>query len=198
MTEPLPLDIRPAEFDDAAGIARVQVEAWRTLYKDVLAEVVIDAMSDIRTAVFWSETIDDPEEGVLVLVATTPVIENGAEKERIVGFLSGGPYRGAHRDTDAEIYTLYVETAFHRRGVATGLIRGGLANLRALGHRSCRVWARSEDAAADSFYKSRGAVPTGTAEAEFAGSRIMETAYDWDDIGQALESMPPSIPRADG
>jgi len=186
LTDPLPLDIRPAEFDDAAAIARIQVGAWRVLYKDVLAPVVIDAMSDVRTAVFWAETIETPADGTLILVATTPVIEKGQEKDYLVGFVSAGPFRGPHRDTDAEIYTFYVDGAFQRRGVGTALLKGALATLRAQSHHSCRVWARAEDDAADAFYKSRGAVPTGTAEAEFAGSTLLETAYDWDDLGDTL------------
>lgn len=186
MSEAPLLDIRPAEFDDAAGIARVQVAAWRALYKDILPSAVIDAMSDIRAAVYWAELITKPLEDMLIFVAISTIKDGDGEKETLAGFLSAGPFRGEPADTDGEVYTLYVDERYQRNGAGSGLVRAALANMRVQGKTSCRVWARADSDALDSFYKKMRAVPTGTAEADFAGTSVLETAYDWDDIGVAL------------
>ncbi len=76
--------IRTAQFEDAAGIARVHVDCWRTTYKGIFPDDLLARLSYEGREQSWQRALSDPAQ-----------ITFAAEDEagKIVGFINGGPER---------------------------------------------------------------------------------------------------------
>ena len=102
--------ILPATAPDAAGIAKVYVDAWRSAYAAILPHRVLLGMSYERQTREWSWIIRSRTE-------IQPVIVAAEADGGVVGFASFGLARSNDRPASAqfareakvgEIYTLYV------------------------------------------------------------------------------------------
>ena len=113
--------VRSAEPDDAASIARVQVATWRSAYKGIFPDELLDGLNDIRLAMGWSESIE--RKGFVTFVAE----RDDVEKERVVGFIHAGP---SDVRWLAEVYTLYVNQDHQRRGIGRDLLAALTGALR--------------------------------------------------------------------
>ncbi len=89
--------IREAVLEDAEGIARVHVDSWRTTYKGIVSETVLQQLSYEQRAENWRRGI-----GKNALY----VAED--ESGRIVGFATGGKERTGNYDVDGELYAIYL------------------------------------------------------------------------------------------
>src|SRR5437773_9347384 len=101
------VSVRPAAPDDAAELGRIQVDTWRTAYRDVVPAAVLDGLSVEHAQGSWAGAISTPPSARHhVLVAL--------EKERRVGFVAIGPADDLEADdpeqaTTAGIALLLVE-----------------------------------------------------------------------------------------
>jgi hypothetical protein len=50
--------IRQATVDDSGAIARIQVDTWRTTYRDIVPQDYLDAMEVVPRAQYWREHRD--------------------------------------------------------------------------------------------------------------------------------------------
>ena len=117
--------IRLATDRDAAGIAKVYVDAWRSAYAAILPHRVLLGMSYERQMREWSWIIRNRTE-------VQPVIVAAEADGGVVGFASFGLARSNGRPVSArfagerdatvgEIYTLYVQPEFQERGIGREL-----------------------------------------------------------------------------
>lgn len=171
-----PAQVREARQEDAAAIARVHVDSWRTSYRGIVPEAFLAGMSYADFEGRWQEWlrgVGDPRWAYRV--AELP-------SGRIVGFASGGPQQGpAYADYAGELYTLYLLREHQRAGigrclfgsVARGLAEGGITSLLAW------VLARNPSRR---FYEAVGGTLLGRQEIEIGGVRLEEVAYGWPDI----------------
>src|SRR5262249_61423242 len=96
------MQVRTATVEDAPAIARIHVDTWRSAYRGLMPDAIIESRSYQRRLDRWSETLrraDGDSEGVFVALA---------DDGRIAGFASGGPARDADLGYAGELYTLYV------------------------------------------------------------------------------------------
>ena len=103
--------IRKAHQNDAAGMAKVHVETWRSAYQGILPAEFLDGLSVQTTAEKWQAAfavMRTPEETVFVA-------EN--EVKEIVGLASCGPERSQDVVYQGEIYVLYVLPECQRQGL---------------------------------------------------------------------------------
>ena len=84
--------IAPATERDAAGIAKVYVDAWRSAYAAILPHRVLLGMSYEQQTRQWSWAIRNRAELQPVIVATEAEADQG-----VVGFTSFGPARRGDR-----------------------------------------------------------------------------------------------------
>ena len=76
--------MRPARSDDAAEIARIQVDTWRTGYRDLLPAPIIESLSAEAVRPAWTEAVEaPPTDQHHVLVAL--------EQRWLVGFAAVAP-----------------------------------------------------------------------------------------------------------
>ena len=161
------VSVRPAQPDDDAEIARIQVVTWRTAYRAVLPPAVLDDWdADAATAAWRAAIAAPPTPGHGVLVAL--------ERNAVVGFAAFGPAElGDGEAADpagptAEVSTLLVEPRWGRRGHGSRLLAAVVDVNRGSGVARLQVWLPETDRVSAGFYESAGWAPDGWA-------RILDT-----------------------
>ena len=149
--------VRPALPDDAAEIARIQVVTWRTAYRSVLPDAVLDDWDEDAATTTWRMAITaPPTPGHSVLVAL--------ERNTLVGFAAFGP---AERQDPAgpttEVSTLLVEPRWGRRGHGSRLLSAVADLAENAGAARLQVWLLEDDGVSTGFYGSAGWAPDGWA-----------------------------------
>lgn len=90
--------VREAKVSDAAGIAFVHVESWKTSYQNILPKEFLTNLSYKSREQFWETSI--PKGNVFVA-------EN--DEGKIVGFASGGNERsGSYEGYKGELTSIYI------------------------------------------------------------------------------------------
>ncbi len=105
--------VRPADVDDAAAIARVHVESWRTTYRGLLPDDFLDSLSQGRYLERWLRSLGDDATRVYV----------AEDAHEVVAFASGGRERAGEDGYSGELYAIYVLEGAQRQGHGMGLVR---------------------------------------------------------------------------
>jgi GNAT superfamily N-acetyltransferase len=150
------VSVRVGWADDAAGIADVQVRAWRQEYADVLPAELLDAMTPREVAAAWQATLTAPQDARnRVLVAL--------ERNSIRGFALTMPSPDPDADpvADGELGELTVDPGHLHQGHGSRLVHAAVDTLRADKFTRARVWLTSTDDARRSFLAEAGFAPDG-------------------------------------
>jgi L-amino acid N-acyltransferase YncA len=164
------ISIRAAVLEDAAAIAHVHVESWRTTYAGIVPDAYLAGLDEILRAQLWQEWLSAE---ALVLVAEL----NG----RVVGFAHGGPNREPVNTCDAELYSIYLLKDAQKRGIGTALLRAIAAALFERNFKSMAVWVLEQNRSR-SFYEFTGARLATSKVIDVGGAKLMEVAYAWPDL----------------
>lgn len=170
-----PVALRPARPQDAAGIAQVHVETWRSAYAGLVPQGYLVGMTEARQAALWYDTIRRSETPERVLVA---VAETGVRSE-VVGFGSCGPSRDP--SFAGEIYTLYVAGDWQGRGLGRRLLGGLFEALRHADVNDAVIWVLSGNPSRF-FYEAMGGRRVAERRETFAGAVLETTGYGWSDL----------------
>lgn len=163
--------VRPAVVSDAAEIARIQRETWRSAYTELLGEAAVAELDTVELEKTWAETIEYP--GTRVFLA--------AEGEFTVGFcVAGRAPAGEVAAADgslpddasvtALIASLLVEPRWGRRGHAGRLLATAAAWLREDGAKRGISWVAQTDHSSLGFFRRAGWSPDGTVRILDTGS----------------------------
>jgi hypothetical protein len=102
--------IREASPSDAAALARVQVDSWRTTYAGIVPADYLANLSYARREQFWWDILSTPTPSGCVYVAAQ-------DTGKIVGFASGGPERSGNTLYRGELYAVYLLAPSQRQGL---------------------------------------------------------------------------------
>jgi ribosomal protein S18 acetylase RimI-like enzyme len=163
--------IRPATLQDAAAIAKVHVDSWRSTYQGIVPDEYLKSLNYEERTVRW--------ERVLGLVKIVIVAENDAGQ--IVGFANGGAERSQHPDYYGELYALYTLQDYHGRGLGKKLVRAVMDSLSEQGYTSMLLWVLADNPA-KGFYEALGGREVLRKEIEISGVKLQEIAYGWREI----------------
>ena len=146
--------IRPARPDDADDLARVHIEAWRSAYRGLVPDAVLDGFSLEQRAAYWRRTIDST--AAPGAERRTWVLEiDGA----LAGFCSTGPSRdepGELPEGSGEVYAIYLAPDVIGRGLGRALFAVALDDLVARDQRPIVVWVFEANERARRFYAAAG------------------------------------------
>ncbi|HEX6119969.1 MAG TPA: GNAT family N-acetyltransferase [Dongiaceae bacterium] len=181
--------IRPAAARDAADIARIYVDAWRSSYAAILPHRVLLGMSCERQARQWSWVIGNRAE-------VQPVIVAADADGGVIGFASFGPARpgdrpvsghfaGARDAKAGEIYTLYVQPEFQERGIGRQLLAAAFAAMARKGCGHGFLWVL-RDNPSRYFYERVGGVMVAERQEQLWGCAIDQVCYGWPDLTRAI------------
>lgn len=165
--------IRPARLEDAAAIARVHVDSWRTTYVGIMPDEVLANLSYER----WSKFAE------LKILKASPrdchfVAEDHAGA--IVGFADGGPARGEYPGYTSELYAIYLLKEAQGAGTGRALFKAVTDFLKAQGHQTMLLWVAEENQPSRRFYDRMGGTPVHRKEEQIGGQPLVEIAYAYD------------------
>lgn len=164
--------LREAGVADAAGIARVHVDSWRTTYAGIVPDSVLADMSYEQRTRSWEQILRERPRGGFSYVAE-------AASAGIVGFASGGRERSGDPVYRGELYALYLLAAYQRQGLGRRLVAAVAARLQQEGLTSLLIWVLAENPARH-FYESLGGQFV-REQPITIGIPMTEVAYGWKD-----------------
>lgn len=165
------MKVREAVAADVKGIARVHIDSWKTIYKNIIpAEYLMNLSYGQREAMWEKNSFE----------GNVFVAEN--ESNQIVGFSTGGKERtGEYPGYSGELYAIYILEEYQGSGLGKLLVKRVADLLQAQAINGMLVQVL-EDNPACIFYEVLGAKKIGTAEITIAGKKLSETVYGWDDF----------------
>src|SRR5882757_8593547 len=169
------LTIRKADVEDAAAIAHVHVESWKTTYAGIVSDVFLASLNkEVRTQ-SWQEQILTANISILV-----------AEDETgIFGFAAGGKIREKLDDYDAELYAIYLLRERQKQGAGRTLCLTLASALQTKGLTSMIVWVLEQNPSV-SFYERLGAVQIAQKVINIGGADLQELAFGWPSLDRLI------------
>lgn len=165
--------VRTAQAVDAAGIARVYVDSWRSAYAGILPDDLLIRLNRKSQTQQWARQLGCRRDRQIVLVAELD--------GQIIGFGSCGPARKAALPHAGEVYTLYVAPGCHDLGIGRKLLHLMFMALRARGITSALVWVLAENPARF-FYEAMGGCRVAERDEAAWNTVLHEVAYGWSDL----------------
>jgi len=173
--------IRRGVVDDAKEASRMHAETWRTSYRGLVPDALLDGLADDRWENGWRRAFEsmDPTRAVHV-----------AEIDgRIAGFAGAGRARpGAPPGYVGEVYALYVRPAQQREGIGRLLFKAAATGLVDRGLVPIVIWTLFNNPASRAFYEAVGGTVIGDKHEPFDGYELHEVAYGWRDPAPLLRS----------
>ncbi|HQR11349.1 MAG TPA: GNAT family N-acetyltransferase [Casimicrobiaceae bacterium] len=166
--------IRPATPADAAAIARVRVDAWRTTYKGMIPDAYLAAMKVEDSTALWEKILLAEPNSTSVFVASDAV--------GVVGFAAGHMLAEPKHGFNAELSAVYLVRDAQRAGVGARLVATVAAAQRAHGATGLIVWVIAGNRPARAFYEKLGAELLVEQPFNWDGMDLVETGYGWRDI----------------
>ena len=165
------LSIRPAQPADAAGIAQVRVDAWRTTYRGMIPDAYLAAMRVEESTALWEKVLSAGPNTTNTFVA--------AIDGRVVGFASGSMLAEPKLGFDAELAAVYLDRDAQRVGIGRRLVAAVAAAQRAHGATGLIVWVIAANKTARSFYEALGAQLEIEQPFTWDGMDLVEAGYGW-------------------
>lgn len=142
--------VRPARATDAAAIAEIQLETWRTGYRRILPPAAFAAVDVTDAELRWRDAVLAP-----------PTVAHGVFVATVDGRLVGLAAVGPGTDVDAaddggEILELLVAPGEQRAGHGSRLLQAAVDHLEAHGFRRLVTWRFEADEPALTFFRSAG------------------------------------------
>ncbi len=171
------VSVRPARAADAAAVAEVQVDAWRTCYAPRLPEGALDALDVTVVEATWRAAVTappSPRHQLLVAISAG----------RLVGYAALGPADDPDAaESDGELFAFTIEPAEQRMGHGSRLLAAAMDIARELHFSYVRQWTFDGDAALHAFLAGSGWAADGAARTlemggEGVGQQRWHTALD--------------------
>jgi len=170
------MQLRIATPADAAAIAHVQIEGWRTAYRGLVADAFLDELSHETRTAQWTENLKQPAQ--LTWVVTDP---------DVVAFANSGPERTGRADYRGELYAIYVLDARRRAGIGRQLFQQTVQSFLDAGVENMLLWAFADNPYRR-FYERLGGKLIDRQVIEIEGQRLNEVAYGWEDLARFLRT----------
>jgi GNAT superfamily N-acetyltransferase len=167
--------IRSATPADAAGIARVHVDSWRSTYAGIVPDAFLDGLSYERSEQNWQRSLTHEHSRSCYFVAET-------EDGQVVGFACGGPLREPQADYRGELYAIYLLQQFQQHGLGRRLVAHVASWLLQHDLATMLIWVLKDNPAC-SFYSKLGGERVTEKTFELGGATLVEVGYGWADLG---------------
>ena len=175
------ITIRSATPADAAAIAQVRVDAWRTTYKGMIPDAYLAAMKVEDSTVLWTKVLAAGPNSSSVFVA-----ENA---DGVVGFAAGHLLAKPKHGLDAELSAVYLVREAQRAGVGQRLVATVAAAQRAHGATGLIVWVIAGNKPARAFYEKLGAELLIEQPFSWDGMDLVEVGYGWHDVASLVTAV---------
>ena len=148
------MGIRKAVTKDAPALARIHISAWKKAYRGIVSPDLLKKLDEKKRAESFKKSIaGNPEETYLI-----------EDKGKVVGFTTIGECRDDDKDRAVgEIWGLYIDPAYWRRGFGKQLTDFSEKTLRGRKKTKIVIWVLEENNIARDFYRKNGFIVEGGA-----------------------------------
>lgn len=171
------MKIRDARHADAAGIAKVHVDCWRTTYKNIMPSDFLAKLSYEQRTELWIKNISRDGNHVFV-------VED--DQGEIIGFADGGKREDNVIENSGDLTSIYILEVFQGMGIGKKLLQKLFATFEKLQYSTIFVEVL-EDNKSKYFYKAVGAELLKTEKIKIAGVELNLLIYQWKDFKTVLE-----------
>lgn len=175
--------IRPMRSEDREGIGRVHALTWQTTYRGIIPDAYLDAIQVEEWQQRWTPMLNNPAPNTFGHVAVNE------ESGEIVGFVRGGPTRYPDLPFRAELYAIYLLTAYQQRGLGRRLTQALARDLQRVGFSDMLLWVLEENHSSRRFYEALGGQYVKSNTFEVGGAQVVECAYGWIDLTPLLQDI---------
>jgi GNAT superfamily N-acetyltransferase len=165
------LTIREAEPADAAQIAQVNFEAWRSTYTGILDPAYLEARSLEEQVKLWQETLTTVNPSSKRFVALS-----GRD---VVGYSGGGRNPDTRSPFQSELFGIYVLKSLQGKGLGHQLTLVLAHWLLAQGHQSMQVWIMEKNPYRRFYEKLGGELLDQSRDIDYGGKRLTVVSYGW-------------------
>ena len=166
--------VRRAVPEDAAGIAHVRIEAWRTTYRGVIPASYLDGMKVEDSTALWLR--------VLTAAPNTTSVFVAEDTTGVCGFASGLMLAPPKFDIDAELSSIYLVPHRQRAGLGRRLVAAVLDAEREHGATALLTWVIAQNSGARKFYEGLGGELLVEQPFQWDGMDLLEVGYGWRDL----------------
>ncbi|MFD2045444.1 GNAT family N-acetyltransferase [Ornithinibacillus salinisoli] len=165
------MKIRKATSTDANAIAKVQVDSWKTTYRNIIPDEYLNQMTYKSREQKWAN-----------IISKQSVFLAESDEGEVVGFSNGGIERsGKYPSYKGELFAIYILAKYQRKGLGKLLLKPIIDELIKQGIFTMVVLVLEENRSR-LFYESLGARVIGIEEIKIYEKRLHELVYGWDDI----------------
>ncbi|OOR22085.1 GNAT family N-acetyltransferase [Bacillus cereus] len=173
------IHIRRATKDDIAGIVKVHVESWKTTYKGIFANEILENVTFEQRKKQWENIFQKEDSLQYRFIAEMLTGE-------IIGFIDGGTERMGTYNCDMELYAIYILQDYQGLKVGKRLFQALLSECINNNMESLLVWVVSNNPS-KKFYEKYNPEKIDTKLLERLN--VEEIAYAWRDMDCLYKSL---------
>lgn len=164
--------IREATDKDIPEIARIHVDTWRTTYRGILPDDVLENLSYEKRKNSWHQVFNHAsQDGNFTYVAED-------KSGQILGFANGGIEREDDPFYKGELNAIYILESHQQKGIGRELVRVVVERLSQMEIYSMLVWVLANNPACCFYEKLRG-TKINQKEIKRGEKKLIEIAYGW-------------------
>jgi predicted acetyltransferase len=146
------LRMRKAEIEDAATVATILCESWKSAYTNIITPEDMARKTDVEKRTQGFVTMQKAGASPMYISAY-----NGTS----CGILAFGKSRDEDLPNAAEIISIYTLDCVWGKGVGHAMMKFALAELRRQGYHEVLLWVFEQNARARKFYERHGFITDG-------------------------------------
>lgn len=147
------MPVRHAELSDAREIAEVQVASWKSAYRGLIADSLLDNLKVEVREQRWETILNDSSSRVFVF-------ESAGHIAGFIAIRTNGD-EDINAKTVGEIGAVYLAPNEWRKGYGTQLVNTAIATLKGQGFAQVTLWVLRNNQRAIEFYEALGFQPDG-------------------------------------
>ncbi len=112
------MKIEKAQIEDSRNIVEINIKEWKNTYKGIFPDKYLENLSE-KEEESMKKCKNKINEYIVCKI-----------NDQVVGFLRFGKNKKGYNDNYAEIYALYIDKDYQRKGIGTALINFAFENLK--------------------------------------------------------------------
>ncbi len=168
--------IRSATISDVSAIAKVNIESWRSTYRGLVTDSILDNMKLDTYLEKWHHILTSAEEKDSFCF----VVEN--DEDIIVGYALSGKNSHLKFDFNAELYAIYLLKEYQKQGIGKKLFRKSLEEFKKRSLQSFLLFVLSSNLGAREFYESFKPDFTANESITIDNAQYCDVCYGWSNI----------------
>jgi len=170
--------IREATVDDAAAFANVKIKSWKTTYKGLFPDIILDNLSIENETLKWLRNL----EGIAQVDTSKAFVAETNDKE-IVGVAAGRKNDDRIFRYDCNLSITYILKEYQRKKLGSRLTEQIVDFFVDKRFKSMIVWILKGNTNS-LFYEKLGGMPKETQRVERWGIVYEEIGYVWEDVSK--------------